>query len=67
MTYAMIFFPFYFILLLLDLYHAKKRKEFRYFWLQIPIYAIVFVLNVLFAAGAHIPSISTLLAGIFPN
>lgn len=67
MVYFMVFFPFYLVLVLLNLTRTWKRKEFRYYWVQIPIFAVVLVLNILIAAGVRMVSISTVLIGFFSN
>lgn len=61
MIYFIVFFPFYLILTLINLRGTWKRKEFQYYWVQIPVLAAVLALNVLIASGVHMTSISTVL------
>ena len=67
MTYFMIFFPFYLILTMLCLRGTWKRKEFQYYWVQIPVLAAVLALNILIASGVQMPGISSVLTGLFSN
>jgi uncharacterized Tic20 family protein len=67
MGYFMIFFPIYFILAWLNLRGTWKRKEFQYYWFQIPVFAAVLVLNVLIAAGVPMVSISSVLIRLLSN
>ncbi|WP_326974904.1 hypothetical protein [Caproicibacter sp. BJN0012] len=66
MTHFLIFFPLYLILAWINLRGTWKRKEFRYYWIQIPIFAVVLVLNVMIAAGFQV-SLSSALIGLFSN
>lgn len=67
MVYFMIFFPFYLVLLWLNLSKTHKMGAYRYYWIQIPIFAVVLVLNLLIAAEVRMVSISSVLIRLLSN
>ncbi|QAT51113.1 hypothetical protein EQM14_15790 [Caproiciproducens sp. NJN-50] len=67
MAYFMIFFPLYLVLAWISLRGTWKRKEFQYYWVQIPVLAAVLALNILIASGVQMASISSVLTGLFSN
>lgn len=67
MVYSMVFFPLYLVLAWVSLRGTWKRKEFQYYWVQIPVLAAVLGLNILIAAGVQMTSISAVLIRLLSN
>ncbi|OCN01201.1 hypothetical protein A7X67_07475 [Clostridium sp. W14A] len=67
MAYLMVFLPLFLVLVFLNLHRTFIQKEFRYYLVQIPIFAVVLILNILIASGVQIPSISSFLIKFLSN
>lgn len=60
-TYFLLFFSFFIVLAMFSLYRTWNRREFGYYWVQIPALLFSLVMNLLIAAEVHLPSLSSLL------
>lgn len=61
MQYILIFCALFVPLLCLSLFRAITRREWHYLWVQIPLYAVSLILNVLLGVGVRFQSITELL------
>lgn len=60
-TYFLLFSFFFISLAGFSLYRTWNRKEYSYYWVQIPALLFSLVMNLLIAWEVHLPSISSLL------
>lgn len=61
MAYLMVFLPFFVAGVWWNLYVTVGKKEYSYLWVQITVFVITLVVNLLIAAGITVPSVSSLL------
>lgn len=64
MQHILIFCALFVPLLLLSLNNLYKRGEWKYLWIEIPMYAVSLIFNILLGVGVKLPSITSLVEGV---